>query len=181
MGSLTVQRLNYPCKDGFVCFTLFGGAAGADTNKRFTEWMDSEGMAPDFMKNKDWSTWDFATINQEELDAYEKPITDFLKKYTKQELFEQALKRRIMIYPISTAKDAFKDPQLEARDFWTEVEHPELNATLRYPGAFAYLPESPCSIRRRPPLIGEHNEEVYHKELKIPKKELILLKQNGSI
>lgn len=180
-GSLTIQRLNYPCKNGHVCFILFGGAAGADTNRRLVQWMDSEGMAPDFMKEKDWSTWDFANITQEELNLYEKPIIKFFQKYSKQELFQQALKKRIMLYPVGTAKDVFEDPHLKARGFWTEIGHPELGASIVYPGAFAKLSETPCHIYRRPPLIGEHNEEIYNKELGIHKQELILLKQSGVI
>ncbi len=86
-----------------------------------------------------------------------------------------------MIYPISTAKDIMVDPHLEARGFWTEIEHPELEASIVYPGAFVPFSETPCGIWRRAPLIGEHNEEIYHKELGIPKEELILLKQSGSI
>ncbi|MFC2003823.1 CoA transferase, partial [Chloroflexota bacterium] len=180
-GSLTVQRLHFPCKDGYVSFTLFGGATGAETNKGLVQWMDSEGMAPDFLKNKDWDTWDFSKITQEELDLFQKPMMEFFKKYTKGELFQQALKRGIMLYPVSTARDIFEDQQLEARDFWNKVEHPELGATIVYPGAFVKLSETPCRIRRRAPLIGEHNDEIYNKELGIPKEELILLKQSGII
>lgn len=86
-----------------------------------------------------------------------------------------------MLYPVSTAKDVFEDPHLKARGFWTEIGHPELGASIVYPGAFAKLSETPCHIYRRPPLIGEHNEEVYNKELGIHKKELISLKQSGVI
>lgn len=180
-GSLTVQRLHYPCRDGYIGFILFGGAAGGVTNRKLVEWMADEGMAPDFMKKKDWDSWDFATITQQELDLYEKPIMEFFKTRTKKEIFEQALKRRIMLYPLATARDICEDPQLEARNFWVSVEHPELKDSIIYPGSFARLSETPCRIWCRAPLIGEHNEEVYHKELGITKDELILLKQSGVI
>jgi crotonobetainyl-CoA:carnitine CoA-transferase CaiB-like acyl-CoA transferase len=180
-GSLTVQRLHYPCKDGYVAFVLFGGAAGATTNKKLVEWMADEGMAPDFMKNKDWSNWDFAKINQPELDLFEKPIMEFFKRRTKQEIFEAARKRRIMLYPMQTAQDVFEDPQLKARNFWTTVEHPELAQSIVYPGCFARFSEAPCRIRRRAPLIGEHNEEIYHGELGMPQEELVRLKEAGII
>lgn len=180
-GSLTVQRLNYPCRDGYVAFVLFGGALGAATNRKLVEWMDGDGMAPDFMKTKDWEKWDFAVITQDELDRYEKPITEFFKKHTKKELFQEALRRRIMLYPVSTAQDIFEDPQLEARGFWAQVKHSELGVTLTYPGAFARFSEAPCGIRRRAPLIGEHNEEIYLKEMGMSRDELVLLKQGGVI
>jgi hypothetical protein len=36
-------------------------------------------------------------------------------------------------------------------------------------------------MRRRAPLIGEHNEEIYHGELGISKEQLIALKNTGVI
>ena len=60
------------------------------------------------------------------------------------------------------------------------LKYPELGTTLTYPGAFVKASETPLGIRRRAPLIGEHNEEVYS-ELGIVKKELINLKQGNII
>ena len=42
-----------------------------------------------------------------------------------------------------------------------QVEHPELGKSFVYAGAPYQLPKSPWAIRRRPPLLGEHNREVY--------------------
>ena len=67
--------------------------------------------------------------------------------------------------------------QLRVRDYWEDVEHPELDAVITYPGAFAKISEAPCAVRRRAPLIGEHNEEVYTKELGFSREELLALKQ----
>jgi crotonobetainyl-CoA:carnitine CoA-transferase CaiB-like acyl-CoA transferase len=67
--------------------------------------------------------------------------------------------------------------QLRFREYWEEVEHPELETSVKYPGAFAKISEAPCAIKRRAPLIGEHNEEIYIKELGFSTEELIVLKQ----
>jgi crotonobetainyl-CoA:carnitine CoA-transferase CaiB-like acyl-CoA transferase len=61
------------------------------------------------------------------------------------------------------------------------VEHPELNDTIIYPGAFAKVDGAPINIRRRAPRIGEHNDEVYQKELGISEEQLALLRQTGVI
>ena len=60
-----------------------------------------------------------------------------------------AIKYRIMLYPISTAADLLASPQLDYRGYWTDVEHPELKDTIRYPGKWAnnsekLLPRSPA-------------------------------------
>jgi formyl-CoA transferase len=61
------------------------------------------------------------------------------------------------------------------------VEHPELARSIVYPGCFARFSGAPCRIRRRAPLIGEHNQEIYHGELGMPQEELVRLKEAGII
>jgi crotonobetainyl-CoA:carnitine CoA-transferase CaiB-like acyl-CoA transferase len=43
------------------------------------------------------------------------------------------------------------------------------------------MKETPWKIQRRAPLIGEHNEEVYEKELGLSKEQVTILKANGVI
>ncbi len=60
------------------------------------------------------------------------------------------------------------------------VEHPEMGDRLTYCGPFIKFSEAAIDIKRRPPLTGEHNEEVYG-ELGISKQELLALQQAGII
>jgi formyl-CoA transferase len=105
----------------------------------------------------------------------------FFLKHIKAELWAGAQKRGIQLYPVLTPKDMLEFPQLRIREYWQEVEHPELGARVTYPGAFATLAEGSCKIRRRAPLIGEHNEEIYIGELGLSTEELAMLKQAGAI
>lgn len=50
------------------------------------------------------------------------------------------------------------DPQLVHREFFQEVEHPEVGK-YHAPRSPFILPESPCDIKRAP-LLGEHNDYV---------------------
>ena len=150
------------------------------TNVPMINWMDSEGMANDFVKEFDWSKFGMDTT-QEEMDRIEEPTAKFFMAHTKAELFEGALKHGVQLYPVSTPVDMLESPQLAARNFWQEVEHPELGASITYPGAFANASEAPPRISRCAPLIGEHNQEIYEKELGISKEKLIVLKQAGVI
>lgn len=175
------HRMIYRCKDGYVCFALMAGATGAKTNQLLTKWLDEEGLAPDALKNKDWELFDMATVTQEELDLIAESLGKFCQRHTKDELYRGAHARQIMLLPVYTTKDIAEDAQLKARDFWEEVEHPELGDTIAYPGAFVKMSETPCSIRCRAPMIGEHNEEIYQNELGFSKEELIIMKQAGII
>lgn len=177
------QRRTWECKDGFVCFIIMAGQTGAPGNTALTEWMDREGLAPECMKQMDWTAFNVAAedIPAETIEQITNSLADFFKRHTKAELYEEAVKKRIPLYPCSTVEDLRNDPHLAARDFWTELKHTELNDTLVYPRPCMLASETPCTIRRRAPLIGEHNEEVYMGELGFTREELILFKQGGVI
>ncbi len=180
-----MQTIVWECKDGYVNFLILGGVRGAHTNRAIVKWMDSEGMAPNFLKEKDWENFgerfDLTTVGQAELDQISEVVAKFFLRHTVSELYEEAIKGRFLLDPVANAKDTIEDPQLQARDFWQEVEHPELGTAITYPGRFIKLSESPCQIWCRAPLIGEHNQEIYGEELSFSKEKLILLKQAGVI
>jgi crotonobetainyl-CoA:carnitine CoA-transferase CaiB-like acyl-CoA transferase len=174
------MRVFWPCKDGYLNFIIYGGEAGRKTNQALVDWMASKGQAPDFLMKKDWASFNIEQVRQEEIDSMEKPIADFFKGVTKREFFEAVTERGMLGYPVSTAAEILEDPQLEARGFWQEVEHPDLNRTIRYPGAFARFSEFPVRIYRRAPLIGEHNKEVFG-ELGLGAEQLERLHAHGVI
>lgn len=181
LSSGATQRQTWRCRDGFVTFTMYGGQSGARTNQRLTSWMGEMGMGDDFLSEMDWEEFDAARATQDIWDRIEEPIARFFSAYTKAELFRGAVKRGIMLYPVSTPRDLLASPQLEARDFWTEVAHPELGCSITYPGAFVKASQTPWQIRRRAPLIGEHNQEIYEGELGLSLEELATMKQAGII
>ncbi len=175
------MRVFWPCKDGYLNFIIYGGEAGRKTNQALVQWMDSKGMAPEFLKKKDWGSFNIAQVTQKEIDQMEEPIARFFQGITKKEFFEAVIQREMLGYPVATVEEVFEDPQLEARNFWQSLDHPELGISLLYPGGFAKLPEAPCKIGRRAPLIGEHNEEIYCGDLGMQKKELEKLIEEGAI
>jgi crotonobetainyl-CoA:carnitine CoA-transferase CaiB-like acyl-CoA transferase len=105
----------------------------------------------------------------------------FLVTRTKAEIIEKAVERSIMMVPITSAKDVMASPQFEAREFFVEVEHPELGQTITYPGFPVKMTRFPYRTRRRAPLIGEHNEEIYMGELGFCPQDMARLKANGVI
>jgi crotonobetainyl-CoA:carnitine CoA-transferase CaiB-like acyl-CoA transferase len=177
----TKQRLLWQCKDGFVSFYILGGPSGLKTNQSIVKWMAEKGEAPEYLINYDWRTLDMLKQTQEMQDKLEKPIGEFFLHYNKAELYLESAKRGIMLYPVCNANDIHQNAQLKARNYWVKMEHPELGATITYPGAFAQLSETPLTFTKRAPLIGEHNTEIYEKELGMSKAELSVLKQSGVI
>jgi len=176
-----VMRAAYPCKDGYICWLIYGARSGGITNKETVKWMEEKGMATDWLKGQDWDKFDPGPATQKDFDQIMEPMATFLRGLTKMEFLEEAVKRRIMGYPVSTAKDIVENPQLKAREVWQEVEHPELDTKITYPGPWVKMSESSCEIQCRAPLIGEHNQEIYVKELGLSEDELVMLKQGGII
>jgi crotonobetainyl-CoA:carnitine CoA-transferase CaiB-like acyl-CoA transferase len=186
----------YPCVDGDIfSFVVAGFGAGWDV---IVDWMDSEGMAGD-LKDPKWDEiWELVTDFRalialandperligliEQFSQINELLKPFLGGKKKQQIFDEASERRVMMVPVQNAEDLIASPQLEALGFFTDVEHPELGMTIKYPGPPCYhISETPWRISKRAPLIGEHNLEIYEKELGLSREQLNTLKHQGAI
>ena len=180
-------RVAFPCKDGHVAFLIGGGQLASISMPPIIKWMAEEGMLGAFEDKKDWEAKDWSekvdawALTQEQVDAWENSLIDFFANKTKAELYEQALKRRIILYPCSTTKDMVENIQLKERGFYVDVEHPELGETITYVGAPYKMTETTWRISRRAPLIGEHNQEIYGEELGFSEQEMRLLEEARAI
>lgn len=154
------MRAYWPCRDGWVNFILYGGAAGRRTNQALVAWMAEHNMAPPALLERDWSRLDVTKITQAEIDDIEAPVAAFFRGITKAEFLAGVVERGMLGYPVSTAADILADPHLEARGFWQDVYHPGLQVRIRYPGCFARFSRSTTPSFRRAPLAGEHNAEL---------------------
>jgi len=184
LGDLRI-RCVYPCKDGyFACWN-------PEELQSIREWMDSSGVPYDENQIERWIglrqriadgeiTLQEA-LSQEELTEMQETRIPLLKKHTRKEIYSEALDRSFGWAPVNTAKDLLESPQLAARNYYVQVEHPELDDTITYPGAPCKMTETPWELRSRAPLIGEHNEEVYIEELGISHERLHTLKQANVI
>ena len=112
-------------------------------------------------------------------------INEVLRRFagskTKWEMYEQAQSRRLLFGIVSTPEDIAMNPQLKFKEWLTPVDHPELGESIQYPGRPYDLSETPWAIRRRPPLRGEHNDEIYGNELGIDAAQLAALRSAGVI
>jgi formyl-CoA transferase len=61
--------------------------------------------------------------------------------------------------PINTVPEVFQHPQAEARELVQTAEHPTAG-TVQFPGFPYKFSGTPAAIRRPPPRLGEHTEEV---------------------
>jgi benzylsuccinate CoA-transferase BbsE subunit len=167
----------WECKDGSIVITLwFGSGPGFDkANRAFVEWIKSDGIDPGVLGRVNWSTESWSDYTVADVKEIVATMSAFFKRHTRMELHDGALERRIQLTPLLTAKDQLEFPQLAARNFWREIVHPELETTITYPGGFVKLSSADCGIRRRAPLIGEHNDQVYKDQLGLSASDMLTL------
>jgi benzylsuccinate CoA-transferase BbsE subunit len=184
----------YQCRDGWV-FSYIGTPGGAGWSE-LLDWMIEEGAAEDLVEEPHRSL--AVNINMrfitgllldlgsaveklQNLQHVDEVLRRFFAARDKGYVYEEGQRRRLLIGIVSTPKDLAENRQLAFRQYFQGVQHPELNDTLRYPGPPVRLSETPWRMRRRPPLVGEHNEEVYCSELGLRPEEVALLYARGAI
>ena len=175
-------RINWPCKDGYVNYMVQGGSVAYST-RALLEWMKEDSFDTADLDAIDWEKMGYGAITPELMSQLGEPLGDFFKGHTRAELVQGSLDRRILLFPVATPSALQDHSQLEARGYFKDLEHPELGATVQYPGAFVKSGdgEDIAGIYRRPPLIGEHNTVIFQGELCITGSELESLKRSGVI
>ncbi len=182
----------YEAADGWIW--SYVGAPGGTLWTELLAWMTSEGMAEDLAVDPYGSTIaglnmrfltqvvlnpDSAKEQKPVLAHIDEVLTRFFKSKPKWELYEQGQRRRLLIGIVSTPEDLANNPQLSARRWFQDVRHDDLNDTLRYPGPPYRLSETPWRIARRPPLLGQHTDEVLT-ELGFSRSEIVALLAQGA-
>ncbi|MBI4199094.1 MAG: CoA transferase [Chloroflexi bacterium] len=157
------RRQLFPTKDGFIVFAIQGGAwGGGRSTKRVVEWMQEEGMAPEWLVAFDWDRrFDLSTMDAELVDNLESCFVRYFLTKAKEELSERAVREHVMIGPVYTPEEVATHRHLKERAFFEEVWDEVLNSKVVFCGPPVKASLTPLAIRRRPPLIGEHNQEIY--------------------
>jgi crotonobetainyl-CoA:carnitine CoA-transferase CaiB-like acyl-CoA transferase len=179
----TVTRVTWQCLDGYVNFMPSGGAAGQVRSIRsLLEWMDEEGMGDEELEAVNWENMGYGTGRAEIMQKTVAPLEKFFASHTRAELTQGSLDRRVLLFPVATPGDLLDHPQLKARDYFKELDHPELGESVAYPGVFVKDQAGDgVQLRRRPPLIGEHNGEIYQGEMGLSPHQLAALKEGKVI
>ena len=175
-------RINWPCKDGYVNYMVQGGTVAYST-RALLAWMKEDKFDTSDLDAIDWEKMGYGAITPELMAQLGGPLGDFFRGHTRAELVQGSLDRRILLFPVATPSALEGHPQLDARGYFKELDHPELKESVRYPGAFIKSGDGSdiAGVYRRPPLIGEHNIQIYQEEMGLSSLELETLKRGGVI
>ena len=113
-------------------------------------------------------------------DTIDAAITAWTSAQSPRPAMERLQVRGVIAALVSDGRDLVEDPHLAARDFWAEVDQPEVGRR-RYPGNPITLSETPVVHRRGAPMLGEHNAEVFGGLLGLSVAELEGLQDDGVI
>jgi crotonobetainyl-CoA:carnitine CoA-transferase CaiB-like acyl-CoA transferase len=158
-----------PCKDGYVHWL-------ATTPRHFDALYALLGNPPELVEMGN-TIIDIAPRIGEQIDK----VTRYTMNMTMQEFFERGQEEfGLPCCPVCTPADFIENRHIKVRGFFKEIEHPDVGKGL-YASAPFRMTETPPRVCRSAPRLGEHNEEIYHRELGYTMEELSALKNAGVI
>lgn len=140
-------RVFWPCRDGWLNFIFYGGAAGMRTNEGLVAWMRERGAELGPLADIDWRKFDPTKATQAEVDALEAPVTKFFAGVAMLEFLSETHKREMLGYPVSDVASIAADPQLEARGFFETLPGTD-GKPQTYCGNFVVIDGKRPSLRR---------------------------------
>ncbi len=82
--------------------------------------------------------------------------------------------------PINTIDSVFTNPQVKSREMRVTAQHSK-DGTVALINSPMHIPTAPVSIRRAPPTLGEHTEEILDELLGYDKASVSALRQEGVV
>ena len=86
-------------------------------------------------------------------------IQERLSQLTSKEIFDMMDRAGVPCGPIHTVEQILNHPQVLARDMILSINHP-IVPDLKVPGFPVKYSETPAQLKRHPPLLGEHTDEI---------------------
>ena len=146
-GAITAISGALPCKDGHWVISQIH-RPGRWT--KFIDWVQDPELSADPSLAQEENQHKRRDFIMERLDQW-------AKRFTKTELVEQAQGLHFPASPVSNTLDLVNDPQLIARGFLSEINHPELEKITFPQGALATV-LGRCMTAA--PKLGEHDGEI---------------------
>lgn len=140
----------YACKDGFV-------ALGVGNDKLFNKFANIIGH-PELLEDERYKD------NVSRCDNYIPDLQNLIREwcadYKKSEIEEIMDEAGIPCGPVLNVKEAIEHPHIQARDMMVHCEHPTVG-DMYFQGCVIKLSETPGEVETAPPLVGQHNREVF--------------------
>ncbi len=173
----------YRCTDGDYIM-LMGGGVPRDQRifDGLLEWLDEHDAADDL---HDPQYVQVLYTDPTRNAAVRNHVTEVLGRFVQTRTAEEVYRRGQALHLpwglVRRPEQNLDDPHWDEREFFWTGEVPGHSEEVRYPGAPYKFAKSPVRMRRRPPLLGEHNHAVYVGELGRASEDLARLAGDGVI
>lgn len=146
-GAVTAVSGGFPCSDGYAMFSIPHTAEGWTS---FMQWVQD----PELMAD---STLVQEAERHEKRDIIFDRLESWSRRFSKETIVAEAQRRHIPASPVSSVLDLVTDPQLRARGFLAELDHPDLGRITFPRGAIATILDGGVGVA---PKLGQHNREI---------------------
>ena len=156
----------FKTKDGWVLVQTVGGPLF----KRWADLMGEEHWLNDDRFRTDISRGDNGEIISERLAIW-------CAERTNKEVLDEMEQARIPAGPVLSPQQVLEDPHIAEKGLFEPVDYPGLNSPAPLMKTPVELSKTPGEIRSRPPMLGEHTDEIM-KELGFNQGQISDLKEN---
>lgn len=161
----------YQCKDGKWIML------GAYLPKFIKDFFTIVNM-PEIANNEKYTTQKGVAMDSEMLTGL---VAEAMKTKDRAEWMQIFKEKGFMMGPINTYDELFEDPQMLENHGFYDLEYPGWDGPVKLVGAPFYLNETPCTIEKWAPKLGEDNASVYGELCGVSAEELAILKEKGAI
>jgi crotonobetainyl-CoA:carnitine CoA-transferase CaiB-like acyl-CoA transferase len=133
----------------------------------------------DHPKELDDPKWINSNLRRAHADYINAQVTSFTSRFLKEDLAELMQKHGIPGLPVNSPADFMRDPHIQARGFFNAVTHPVLGVFEQAGNPF--MVDGKRAAPESAPLLGQHNEAVYCRELGLSAGDLSVLAADGVI
>ena len=157
----------FPCEDGY--FAIAGGRV------YFPRAVRMRG-SPESLQDPKWYT-PGAQSDPELKEEFEQIFFPWILSRSKQQAWEAAQEQRVLSAPLNSMEDLANEPFFNRRGAFAQVDNTHAGP-LKQPGRPFLMSETPWTLRRPAPLLGQHNHEVLT-DLGYTTEDVIRLRQLG--
>ncbi|MEM1144076.1 MAG: CoA transferase [Pseudomonadota bacterium] len=108
-------------------------------------------------------------------------VRDWAGSLTREEVLERCVATGAPAGPLNSIEDIFGDRQFQARRAMVAIDDDDLGETVIVPNVMPRLSETPGTINRLGPRLGEHTDDVLTEILGLSADEIAKLRSQGTI
>lgn len=161
----------YKCKDGRY-FALMGGMID-NALDRVSKALD---IRPSLADTPPWNDMD---MRGDKVDQLQPSLKEAFMKFTRDDVEKRFIANGLAPGPVYEPHEVFDDPQVIHNNMVVDADH-AYYGRVSLTGFPVKLSDTPATLRRSPPLVGENNEDIL-KEMGYSNNDIRELQLNGVV